>query len=91
MGQLQLVGSLKSQVSYAKYSLFYRALLQNRPIILRRLLIVGTLEYTSLSAQCATLGQVYPHVHINLTGQKPVWKGGVPHLLAQTETMEEEW
>jgi len=35
MGWLRLVGSLKFQVSFAKYSLFYRALLQQRPIIYR--------------------------------------------------------
>ena len=32
----------KLQVSFAEYSLFYRALLQKRPIILRSLLIVAT-------------------------------------------------
>jgi len=42
MGWLWLVGSLKIQVSSAEYSLFYRALLQKRPIILRSLLIVAT-------------------------------------------------
>ena len=42
MGWLRLVGSLKKQVSFAKYRLFYRALLQKRPIILRSLLIVAT-------------------------------------------------
>jgi len=31
MGELQFVGSLKLQVSFAKSSLFYRALLQKRP------------------------------------------------------------
>jgi len=41
MGWLRLVGSLKVQVSFAEYSLFYRALLQKRPIILRSLLIVA--------------------------------------------------
>jgi len=35
------VGSLKLQVSFAEYSLFYRALLHNRPIISRSLLIVA--------------------------------------------------
>jgi len=34
MGWLQLVGSIKLQVSFAEYSLFYRALLQKRPVIL---------------------------------------------------------
>jgi len=42
MGWLRLVGSLKLQVSFAEYCLFYRALLQKRPIILRSLLIVAT-------------------------------------------------
>jgi len=39
---LRLVGSLKLEVSFAKYRLFYRALLQKRPVVLRSLLIVGT-------------------------------------------------
>jgi len=42
MGRLPLVGSLKLQVSFAESSHFYRALLQKRTIILRRLLIVAT-------------------------------------------------
>jgi len=42
MGWLQLVGSLKLQVSFAEYRLFYRALLQKRPTVLRSLLIVAT-------------------------------------------------
>jgi len=33
MGWLRLVGSLKLYVSFAEYSLFYRALLQKRPAI----------------------------------------------------------
>ena len=39
---VRLVGSLKLQVSFADYHLFYMALLQKRPIILRSLLIVAT-------------------------------------------------
>jgi len=42
MGWLRLVGSFKLQVSFAEYSLFYRAFLQKWPIILRSLLIVAT-------------------------------------------------
>jgi len=42
MGWLRLVGSLKLYVSFAEYSLFYRALLQKRPTILRSLLTVAT-------------------------------------------------
>jgi len=42
MGRLQLVGSIKLQVSFAEYRLFYRALLQKRPIILSILRTVAT-------------------------------------------------
>ena len=42
MGWLLLVGSLKLQAFSAEYSLFHRALLQKRPLILRSLLIVAT-------------------------------------------------
>jgi len=38
MGWLRLVGSMKLQVSFAEYSLFYRALLQKRPTIVSILL-----------------------------------------------------
>ena len=37
MGWLRWVGSLKLQVSFTEYSLFYRALLQKKPVILRSL------------------------------------------------------
>jgi len=46
MGWLWWVGSLKLQVSFVEYSLFYRALLQKRPIISRSLLIVATPYHT---------------------------------------------
>jgi len=42
MGWLQLVGSFKLSVSFAEYRVFYRAILQKRPVILRSLLIVAT-------------------------------------------------
>jgi len=42
MGWLRWVGALKLYVSVAECRLFYRALLQKRPIILRSLLIVAT-------------------------------------------------
>ena len=42
MGWLWLVGSLKLQVSFTEYRLFYRALWQKRPIISRSQLIVAT-------------------------------------------------
>jgi len=41
MGWLWLVGSFKLHVSFAEYSLVYRARLQKRPVILRSLLIVA--------------------------------------------------
>ena len=42
MGWLWLVGSLKLYISFAEYRLFYRALLQKRPVILRSLLVEAT-------------------------------------------------
>ena len=42
MGWLRLVGSLKLYVSLENIGLFYRALLQKRPVILRSLLIEAT-------------------------------------------------
>jgi len=42
MGWLRFVGSLKLKVSFAEYRLFYRALLQKRPIILRSLPVEAT-------------------------------------------------
>ena len=42
MGWLQSVGSIKLQVSFAEYCLFYRALLQKRPIIVSILLTKAT-------------------------------------------------
>jgi len=41
VGWLRLVGTLKLDVSFAEYRLFYWALLQKRPMILRSLLIVA--------------------------------------------------
>ena len=58
MGWLRLVGSLKSYVSFAEYSLFYRALLQKRPMIVRSLRIVAT-PYHS----CWTHGQNSKHIY----------------------------
>ena len=42
-GWLRLVASFKLHVSFVEYRLFYRALLQKRPIIVRRLLAEATL------------------------------------------------
>ena len=63
MGWIQLVGSLKLQVSFAEFSLFDRALLQKRPVILKSLLIVATpylymsLPYNSaIQHQCKSAG-----------------------------------
>ena len=69
MGWLRLVGSLKLQVSFAEYCLFYRALLQKRPIFLRSLLIVATPECFITSHNtlqhtapyCTTLHHTAPH------------------------------
>ena len=64
MGWLQLVGSFKSQVSFAEYCLFYRALLQQRPKILRSLLIIATPQYQTDHAAANGGGvQIKRHTH----------------------------
>ena len=50
IGWLWLVCSIKTQVSFAEYSLFYRAFLQKRPAFLGSLLILATSYYTTHSA-----------------------------------------
>jgi len=55
MGWLRLVGSLKWQVCFAEYHLFYRALSQKRPIILRSLLIVATPHISYVEYETRTL------------------------------------
>jgi len=65
MGWLRLVGSLKLHVSFAEYHLFYRALLQKRPIILRSLLSIATpsnTPRTHISYVCST----YPKIESQL-------------------------
>ena len=63
MGWLRLVGSNKTQVSFAEYDLSYRALLQKRPIILRRLLIVAT-QYLRMRAPMHVCVSVCVHVYL---------------------------
>jgi len=73
MGWLRLVGSLKLQVSFAEYSLFYRALLQKRLVILRSLLIGWSLlivatpyprRWTHTHTSERTHTHLNPHIHI---------------------------
>ena len=62
MGWLRLGASSKSQVSFAEYRLFYRAFLQNRPIILRSLLIVAT-PYSYAHTHRQTHADTRTHTH----------------------------
>ena len=52
-GWLRSVGSIKFWVSLAEYCLFYRSLLQKRPVILRSLRIVAA-PYLDADAATAT-------------------------------------
>ena len=63
MGWLRLVGSSKLQVFLEEHRLFYRALLQKRPVILRSLLIVATPEGVKKSRifWCMILCVVFSH------------------------------
>jgi len=78
MGWLRLVGSLQLQVAFAEYSLFYRALLQKRPIILRRLLIVATATvrghvlfmFWSVSTCCRSLLRIQKYLYTSTADKK---------------------
>ena len=71
IGWLRLVGSLKLWVSFAENCLFYRALLQKRPLILRSLLVIATLYnrhtqhiYTHTHAHTHTqIARAHTHTH----------------------------
>jgi len=56
MGWLRFVGSFKLYVSFAEYRLFCRALLQKRPVILRRLREAATRSKYEKQLQEATMG-----------------------------------
>ena len=66
MRWLRLVGSLKLQVSFAEYRLFYTAFLQRRPIILRSLLVIATpYPHHPISTQvCLPLAYIYWYIYI---------------------------
>ena len=51
MGWLSLIGSFKFYDSFAEYNLFYRAVLQKRPMFLGSLLIVATSYHASADQQ----------------------------------------
>jgi len=64
MGWLRLVGSLKLKVSFAECLLFYRALLQKRPIVLRSLQIVATPLYVPPTMSIVANQFSYAHIYI---------------------------
>ena len=89
MGWLRLVGSLKLWVSFAEYSLFYRARLQKRPIILSILLTVATpYQWVVLRMikSCNTLQHTATHwvpsiIHVCLSRVTIEWV--VSHICTQ--------
>jgi len=66
MQWLRWVGAWKIYVSFAEYSLFYRALLQKRPIILRSLLSVATKYEISTHAHTHTHTRTHSHSYTHL-------------------------
>jgi len=76
MGWLRSVGSIKLQVSFAEYRFFYRALLQQRPIILSILLTIASpyifiyvcmhkCTHTHTHANIHTHAHAHMHTHTN--------------------------
>ena len=75
IGWLRLAGSLELQLSFAEYHLFYRALFQKRPVILRSLLIVARLLTRALVVFLCVI-RIYIHLFVHLfmyyTGTKNI-------------------
>jgi len=71
MEWLWLVASLKLQVSFAEYSLFYRALLQKRPIILRSLLVIAT-SYEWDVLHIPMSHDIHQHAHTHTLQKRPM-------------------
>ena len=66
----------KSYVSFAEYRLFYRALLQKRPIIVRSLLIVAYIYayiYIYIHIYICTYIYIYTYIHICRHHTKSNW------------------
>jgi len=63
MGWLRLAGSIKLQVSFAEYSLFYGALLQQKQMILSILLTEAT-PYCTVCCDVLHVQQVQTVAHI---------------------------
>jgi len=59
---LRLVGSLKFYVSFAEYRLFHKALLQERPIILRSLIVLATPYLFEELFGCGQSGEGYDKI-----------------------------
>jgi len=69
MGWLRSVGSIKLKVSFAEYRLFYRALLQKRPVISCILLTESTPGYMAGFECCVSMRMpVYTHPCIYICG-----------------------
>ena len=83
MGWLWLVGSLQIKVSFAEYSLFYRVLLQKRPMFLGSLLIVATLyqQAMSLESLCGIqLSDKWVMSHICTRHVAYIWISHITHM-----------
>jgi len=64
MGWLRSVGSIKLYVTFAVYRLFYRALLQKRPINLSTLLTVATPYEVWWTACKITVVYIFVYIYI---------------------------
>jgi len=86
MGWLRLVGSLKWYFSFAEYSLFYRALLQKRPIILRSLRIVATPYLLQMVYRPQFV--VHPPKHTYEWVTAHIWRSHGTHMNESRHTYE---
>ena len=84
MGWLRLVGSLKVQVSFAKEPYKRDDILQKRPIILRRLLIVATPYHADLHTHTHTITHTHTHTHAYTIIHTHTYTHTLPRKLANS-------
>jgi len=83
MGWLRFVGSYKLQVSFAEYSLFYRALLQKWRATLRSLLKEATSYHVAFTGVITQVVDCYVHPKTPLYSQKSPMYTQKSHMYTQ--------
>jgi len=93
MGWLRSVGSIKLQVSFAEYRLFYRALLQKRPTILSIILTKATPYGVSCESSFGVVrvervGKLLVQTHCNTLQHTATHCNALEHTATRCNTLQ---